>query len=86
MTPIDDRLMFSTGYTPETVKRCKRCERVMESTIYELCDVCHEGDLLAVYFKEHELEMLREGRAEMLFDDEEERDRQDTISYCREGF
>jgi hypothetical protein len=34
----------TTGYTPTPEKKCARCSSVVECTLYELCDTCHEAD------------------------------------------
>jgi NMD protein affecting ribosome stability and mRNA decay len=61
----DNRLIFSTGWTPPTPKKCIRCGVEHDSQLYLLCTDCRQDDV--------------ERAAE-------EKDRADTISYCREGY
>jgi hypothetical protein len=85
---MDNRLQFSTGWTPTPTKYCIRCQRIHESARM-LCEVCEEGDRLSALF-EHDNELLRDGKKEIFDDDEDDRradaDRQDLISSAREGY
>lgn len=63
------------GWTPPTPKKCIRCNGSNDSELYQLCQLCRDGDELAAYF----LEELEDDRRA-------DKDRADTISYCREGW
>jgi hypothetical protein len=46
----DNRLMFSTGYTPPETQVCQRCFKEFDDPLYVTCQVCREGDKLADFF------------------------------------
>jgi NMD protein affecting ribosome stability and mRNA decay len=40
-------MTINTGWTPNPLKYCVRCGGVHEDQLYELCQVCRDGDKLA---------------------------------------
>ena len=46
--------MMPTGYTYSEPKYCIRCHRLHEDTLYQLCQVCRDGDELAQWFVERD--------------------------------
>jgi hypothetical protein len=41
---MDNRLQFSTGYTPNLQKRCVRCGKLHDEQLYWLCASCRLQD------------------------------------------
>ena len=113
---MDNRLQFSTGWTPPDRKYCRRCGQPHTDPLYFNCEKCRLGDWLASRLSEMTDQERREDelvtasakaivkeREELLADyvrdiyqdpgiveteddRREEKDRQDAISYCRNGF
>lgn len=83
--PIDDRMMFSTGWTPPVEKICIRCGKKHMSQLVMICFECRAKERIAEHQAEidHKWELLREMRKEMR---EEEDCREDTIHLGRYGF
>jgi hypothetical protein len=46
----DNRLAFSTGYTPPETKVCIRCFKEFDDPLYVTCQVCRDRDRPAEYF------------------------------------
>ena len=85
------------GWTPPEEKVCIRCGKKHMNQLTLTCDKCRRDKELMLALEdrkqddiEHNWELLREGRKEVMSDDDEEdrqreRDRQDIISLGRYG-
>jgi hypothetical protein len=84
-------MTIQTGWTPNPLKYCVRCGGVHEDQLYELCQVCRDGDKLAEelspeekmtpdllqLMRDHEWEMLQDVQNELASDDADFTDLQD---------
>ena len=78
---MDNRLQFSTGYTPPIIKHCIRCNGICDSELYQLCAICREGDRLAAWFDDPEAEEIMDAiqRATLLAEN------QDVVDWLEEN-